>query len=97
MARITFEQSQNQMALWFAVSIVDHLFRTRWSIISPTDRDNIRKYLFQYLCNTQQKLSDFVSKSLANLIVRIAVLDWPSEQPTFLNDVFELLKDPQKR
>ena len=75
--------------------MVDYLFRTQWGIIPTDKKAEIRAVLFQFLRERQASLPEFVTRSLANLIVRIAVRDWPHEDPTFLRLVIESLKHPE--
>ena len=83
------------MVVWFSISMVDHLLKSQWSTTSSGARGHIREVLFRTLCARQAALPDFVSKSLANLIVRIAVRDWPHDDPTFLQRTLAALGQPQ--
>ena len=95
-SRRILDGASNPMVLWFAVSAVDHLFHNRWSQISHEMKKSIREYLFCFMSEKQPQLAPFVVKSVGNLIVRIAVLDWPSQQPNFLSDTVKLLQYPNK-
>ena len=85
--------SQNPMVLWFAISMIDYIFRKKWPQLQPQHRATIREFLFQFLRARHYHVPDYVSNSLGNLIVRIAIRDWPHEDSNFLSKLLDTLKD----
>tara|TARA_R110002050_G_scaffold139938_5_gene264509 strand:+ start:4477 stop:5343 length:867 start_codon:yes stop_codon:yes gene_type:complete len=70
---------------WFATSIFEHLVSER-----AGDLSSIRDSVMEFLLHKEGTVSPFIINKLAKIVVDIAQIQWPEEDPYFLQRVKHL-------
>eukprot|EP00735_Rhodelphis_limneticus_P013672 TRINITY_DN7621_c0_g1::TRINITY_DN7621_c0_g1_i1::g.18566::m.18566 TRINITY_DN7621_c0_g1::TRINITY_DN7621_c0_g1_i1::g.18566 ORF type:complete len:915 (+),score=173.36,sp/Q924Z6/XPO6_MOUSE/22.29/4e-65,Xpo1/PF08389.7/5.3e-16,Xpo1/PF08389.7/3.4e+02,Xpo1/PF08389.7/2.6e+03,Xpo1/PF08389.7/5.4e+03 TRINITY_DN7621_c0_g1_i1:103-2847(+) len=87
--------SDSELVQWFALAVYDHLLRHGWRNLSSEERAQERRFIFMFLCERWMVMTPLVRNKTAKLVVDIARIDWPHEDPEFLMQVSSLAQQAQ--
>lgn len=87
--------SSNQYVLMYAFSIFENLVNQRWHGLQGGDKQQIRKFLYNYMLTKHSTVPIFIRNKSIRVVVIIGRHDWPMFYPSFFSNTMQLLQRPE--
>eukprot|EP00111_Clytia_hemisphaerica_P021343 TCONS_00062828-protein len=87
-------KSSNQYVQMYSFSIFENLINQRWHGLLGEDKQQIRKFLYNYMVNKYNAVPPFIRNKSIKSVVIIGRYDWPMFYPNFFSNIIKLLQNP---
>lgn len=82
------KNSTSKQSKFIGLQILEENVKRKWSMFDVNVKNGIREYIFMYIVNNSEgNLNDIVLKKVNEILINIALKDWPKHCPTFIPDI----------